>query len=189
MTTAHEKKQELLCQNAPPRTRAVVSRCIGDLFRALVFGTMGIVFVAPFAVRVLASLPASMTAWVDHAPAFVWLSIVGLVIVFALYEYFFFRRSRYELNDASLTIHRGAFFSSRTIVPLSTVVGVKLERSALDELFHLYNLRILSCAEEGNHGKVVEGLGKDESGNIRKMILERVGAAEEAAQSQMMSTD
>ena len=170
----NEKKHRSLCLAVPRKTRAVISRCIRDVFRVSVFGAMGVVFVAPFAVRVLASLPASMTAWVDRAPAFVWIAIVGLVIVFALYEYFFFRRSRYELNDASLTIHRGAFFSSRTILPLSSVVGIKLERSALDELFRLYNVRILSCSEEDSHMKVIEGLGKDESASVRNVILRRV---------------
>jgi membrane protein YdbS with pleckstrin-like domain len=162
-----------LSRTMPVLRRSVIKKSFMDVLRVTALGVVCAIFASPFIVRVLAGLPKpTIDAFGRLSPLLPFL-LPALAIFFCLYQYLYYRRYFYDIDAGSVIIRYGAFLQTRKVMPLSTIVGVAIERNLLDWLLGLHNVRILQLSEQSPHaGGRINGLDRTAASQVRDMLLE-----------------
>ncbi len=103
--------------------------------------------------------------------------IGGLLVVFLklAYELLYLKLYRYQIELEHLVISQGVLFRSRASVLLAKINDVEIERGALDLIFGLYNVAVLSPAP--SQSTFIEGLSSHHAIELQNKLLAMIESA------------
>lgn len=86
-----------------------------------------------------------------------------------------YERWRWELDEAELDIVTGVWNVTRTIVPLTRIQHVSVQRTGWTDLFGVVRLRVHTAADT----TTIPGLEPDRADDVRDRILARLGTPDD----------
>lgn len=100
------------------------------------------------------------------------LFFIGLTLLAAklVYELLYYHVYYYGTELEHLVISRGLFFKTRASFPLARMADVYVNRTPIDLLFGLYNLRITTPSPVAEHG-AIDGLGRKRAIDLQNYLL------------------
>jgi len=81
-----------------------------------------------------------------------------------------FRRYRWDLNEEELDIIAGVYTVARTIVPITRIQHVSVERTGFTDLFHLVRVHVHTAAGT----TTIPGLERAQADDVRDRVLARL---------------
>lgn len=93
------------------------------------------------------------------------------------YEYLYFRRYFYDMDDKTVTIRKGVFAKKEIVLPFSKITDVYIDQDLFDAMFGLYDVHISTPTQESGAFAHIDGVDRVGSQKLRAMILEHIHAA------------
>lgn len=101
-----------------------------------------------------------------------------LLIAWApVYEYLYFLRYDYEMDDKNVFIRKGVFAKREIVLPFSRITDVYVDQDLFDAMLGLYDVHISTPTEESGQFAHIDGVDRSGSRTLRDMILERINSA------------
>lgn len=112
-----------------------------------------------------------LSASVGWFPLALALVVIAAITTYAVAEPIVrYRRWRWELHADELDLVHGAFTVTRTIVPVTRIQHVAVERTGWTNLFGLVRLHVHTAAGE----TTIPGLGRPQADELRDRILAKL---------------
>ena len=164
-----------LRESIPLQRIKVVKKSIGAIIGMTIFvGPM-------YAFVCIVPLGAEGEPW--FIGTFVPILRVGIPAVYALlvvwtpfYEYLYYSRYFYDMNDDMVTIRKGVFARKEIVLPFSKITDVYVDQDLFDAMFGLYDMHISTPTQESGAFAHIDGVDKESVQKLRDMFLERINA-------------
>lgn len=164
-----------LRETIPLQKAKVVKKSIGGTVGVLVFcGMLTAFFVAPFVFPAGDSALDSLQK--ARVPILVaWLAFVLCLLVWIpVYQYLYFKRYFYDIAGKDIVIAKGVLARKEITLPFSRITDVYVDQDILDAAFGLYDVHISTPTEQSGLFAHIDGVDKEGSQQLRRMILDRL---------------
>ncbi len=109
---------------------------------------------------------------------------LGLLLLKLLYEVVYYHVYYYGTELEHFIISRGIFYKTRSSFPIARIADVYLERTPLDLVFMLYNLRVTTPSPVVEHGSI-EGLSFKRASELQNYLLALVNTTTPASDEEV----
>ena len=163
-------------ETIPLRTTKVIKKVIWGVLKGVAAGVLLFFIVSPFWLRVLGSLPDSVTAAFERAMTALPLpsAVTAIVCLYIIYQCLYYKRYFYDIVGNVIVIRKGALFQTEMAVPLAAVTDVRIDRDLLDLLLGTHDLHISIPTEESAAFAHIDGLSRKGAVAVREKILTAV---------------
>lgn len=103
--------------------------------------------------------------------------IILIVIILSvyIYELFYLKHYFYDNIGKNLIIKKGVFSINEITIPFNRLQDVYVDQDVLDRIFSLYDLHVSSATYISGWLSHIDGLNKENSEIIKKVILKNIG--------------
>lgn len=123
------------------------------------------------AVFVFAQDPNWHLSWL-LIPLFVLLALVCAIKY--IYEYYYYKKYFYDLNDEMLVIRKGVFGSRELTIPFEKIQDVFIDRDWLDLAFGLYDVYVSTVSSRSILNAHLDGLNEKNAEKAALLLLEKI---------------
>ncbi len=121
---------------------------------------------------------ACVASYLSNISVFAILVIIPSFILILLgkyvYEYYYYMRYFYDLNDQVLVVRKGVFGSRELTIPFSKIQDVFIDQDILDRLFNLRDLYVSTVTGRSILNAHIDGISPEKTEKIALMILDRM---------------
>ncbi len=93
-----------------------------------------------------------------------------------IYEYYYYKRYFYDLNDDMLVIRKGVFGSRELMIPFEKIQDVFVDRDWLDLAFGLYDVYVTTVSSRSILNAHIDGLNEKNAGQAAELLLKKIKA-------------
>ena len=97
-----------------------------------------------------------------------------LLIGVPVYQWLYFKRYFYDLNDQMLTIRKGVITQKEITLPFSRITDVYIDQDLLDVVFGLCDVHVSTPTAESGLFAHIDGVSKKGGEQLKALILEHV---------------
>lgn len=91
-----------------------------------------------------------------------------------IYQYFYFKRYFYDMDEKNIIIRKGVFAQKEITLPFSRITDVYVDQDLLDAIFKIFDVHISTPTEQSGSFAHIDGINKEGSEKLRQMILDRI---------------
>lgn len=121
---------------------------------------------------------ACVASYLSNISVFALLVIMPSFLLILLgkyvYEYYYYMRYFYDLNDQVLVVRKGVFGSRELTIPFSKIQDVFIDQDILDRLFNLRDLYVSTVTGRSILNAHIDGVSPEKTEKIALMILDRM---------------
>jgi len=136
---------------------------------------LGVVIYLIRNLRALATLFISLIAVAAAAPKF-WtiagISLIPLVILFAILAYWQYRNFTFHLEADNLIINKGVFVKDRKSVPVERIQSIQVTKNVLQRILGLVALKVDTAGSRGNELEI-PALERERADALRDLLYAR----------------
>lgn len=122
------------------------------------------------------SLPQAKQVFSQN-PLFLQAGILLAVLIFfgvPVYQWLYFKRYYYDLNEQMLTVRKGVVTQKEITLPFSRITDVYIDQDFLDVLFKLCDVHVSTPTSESGLFAHIDGVSKEDGEKLKALILEHV---------------
>ena len=105
-------------------------------------------------------------------PLFVLLALI--CVIKYVYEYYYYKKYFYDLNDEVLVIRKGVFGSRELTIPFEKIQDVFIDRDWLDLAFGLYDVYVSTVSSRSILNAHLDGLNEKNAEKAALLLLEKI---------------
>ena len=167
-----------LPERIPLQKRKVVKKSIGGTIGLLFVGGLLSALFAGFFYAGEADLPPMLLA-LRPTLLIVLLVFFGLLLCWnPVYQYFYWKRYFYDMDEKNIVIRKGVIAQKEITLPFTRITDVYVDQDVFDVLFRLYDVHMSTPTEQSGLFAHIDGVDKEGSVELRRMILERINKEE-----------
>ncbi len=91
-----------------------------------------------------------------------------------VYEFLYFVKYFYDIDDKNLIIRKGVIVQREAILPFSKITDVYVDQDGLDVVFAIYDVHISTPTAVSGEFAHIDGVSRKNASILRDMILERI---------------
>jgi len=104
-----------------------------------------------------------------------WFLLVLFLLVWnPIYQYFYFKRYFYDMDEKNIIIRKGVFAQKEITLPFSRITDVYVDQDLLDVIFKIFDVHISTPTEQSGLFAHIDGINKEGSETLRQMMLDRI---------------
>jgi membrane protein YdbS with pleckstrin-like domain len=175
-----------LRQRIPLSHRKIIKKSFGRLLRLSV---IAIFFTLVLAVvyRTLASGGGNIAETLKHYQdtiLAIWIMIMLIWVMWEpLYQYLYFGKYFYDMDDKNLIIRKGVLVKREIILPFSKITDVYVDQDIGDVMLAIYDVHISTPTVESGLFAHIDGVSKKGAQELRNLILEKINAESDSSNS------
>ncbi|MFH1520678.1 MAG: PH domain-containing protein [Candidatus Micrarchaeota archaeon] len=156
-----------LVKKYPLKKVKIIKKTIGVVVGFFVITIFVLLFLFIAAMGLLGGLIASLILL---------MAVAGISFI---YESIYYKNYFYDLTEDGLVIGKGVISSWRITVPKHKVQEIYLDQDLFDRIFGLYDLHLSTATDVSGREAHIDGLGKADAENLRKILFEWIGGVKE----------
>ena len=163
-----------LRETIPLQKSKIVKKSMGGMIGVLVLAGFLTIFVVGFFFAEPDDMPEILRL-LRSAIMVVFPVLIGLLLCSVpVYEYYYWKRYFYDMDEKNIVIRKGVIAQKEITLPFSRVTDVYVDQDLMDVMFGLYDVHISTPTEESGQFAHIDGVDKEGSRELRRMILERM---------------
>lgn len=122
------------------------------------------------------SLPQAQQSFSQN-PRILQTGILLAVLIFVsvpVYQWLYFKKYYYDLNEQVLTIRKGVVMQKEITLPFSKITDVYIDQDFLDVVFKICDVHVSTPTSESALFAHIDGVSKEDGEKLKAMILEHV---------------
>ena len=158
-----------LRETIPLQQAKIIKKSVGGIIGIIIL----YIFAVPFLVGFVINNPQH-----NNYKIIIFIGAILFFILFccaiSLYQYFYFQRYFYDIDDKNIIIRKGVLAQKEITLPFSRITDVYVNRDILDVLFGLYDVHMSSPTAQSGEFAHIDGIDKEGSEKIKHLILNKI---------------
>ncbi|MFH0818301.1 MAG: PH domain-containing protein [Candidatus Micrarchaeota archaeon] len=118
----------------------------------------------------------ALTSGINWVVLVAFLFLASACVLKYLYEYYYYKKYFYDLNEDVLVIKKGVFGSRELIVPFEKIQDVFIDRDWLDLAFGLYDVYVTTVSSRSILNAHIDGLNEKNAEAAAELLLKKIKA-------------